>query len=1049
MMSNLQPPASDEIPGLKRRIEELEAIVRDSQAREVATGRSEALFQNIIDSLDTPVFTLDRRYRYTGFNQSHAAVIKGIYGREIGLGTSLLDVMTVGEDRETAKRHLDRALAGERFTEAAFSGEASLSRPFFEVSHNPILDGNGEVTGVAVFAIEATRLSLLMTILDNLPVMVYLKDADNRLVLLHEPKIPHSKEECAESGDQGLEKAPSSLRSAEDDRADADILRTGCPQYAAESEIRTADGQTRWRTTTRIPLLHPSGKSRGLVCLATDITARKRTERDLRVTEGKFFRAFHTNPDALCIARMQDGVLLEINEGFTRTFGYGPEEAIGRSSLPGDLGIWLSSEDRGRYMEALKSRGAVTGLKVRFRRRDGQLRIGLASAGAFDIDGVVCVQSIVRDVTEEDRSAAALRESEAALRLSEALAHVGHWSWDLVSNRVVWSDEMKRIFGRDPGSLADGQENVLRAAVHPEDRARSVQGYRAFLEHGRSEPSDCRIVRPDGSVRLIRFQPGERLVSGEGKVVRLSGILQDITDLRRMEGALRESEEKYARAFHANPDAVSIARFADGVYLDVNEGFTRTVGYSREEVIGRSSLPGSLGIWLREEDRTLLQSALEGSGEATGFQVRFRRRDGAVRVGRISASLLSIDGTDCVQSIMRDVTEEDASAALLRESEERFRSLFDNSYDAILLTIPDGAILNANPSACLMLGRREEELRRLGRQGIVDPEDPRLSALLELRNRTGAARGELAFLRSDGKRFPGEVSTVLFRDREGCLRSSMIIRDLSEREKAQDALREKQRLLLEAQRKATLGVLIPVLAHEINNPNHIIQLNAGLLAGMWESLRPLVDRMAVERDALIGGIPMADARIMLPNLVNGIREAAERIGAYIQTLRDHARPDEGDDVEDVDLNLAVTSALTLCSVLISRSTRRFSSDLPQGLPPIRGRMRRIEQVAINLIINACQALTDPGQSIRVCTEHDAAAGFVRLVVRDEGRGMDRDCLPRIREPFFTTRLADGGSGLGIPISDAIVREHGGTLEFLSEPGRGMTVTAAFPAAGAP
>ena len=141
----------------------------------------------------------------------------------------------------------------------------------------------------------------------------------------------------------------------------------------------------------------------------------------------------------------------------------------------------------------------------------------------------------------------------------------------------------------------------------------------------------------------------------------------------------------------------------------------------------------------------------------------------------------------------------------LRDSEERCRSMFENSMDGILLTIPDGQVLKANPAACRIFGRSEAEICRVGRAGVVDASDPRLSKAIEERARTGKFSGELTFLRKDGTMFPGEISSAIFKDSEGKLKTSMIIRDITDRKQAESGLRESERRLREAQEMAHLG----------------------------------------------------------------------------------------------------------------------------------------------------------------------------------------------------------------------------------------------------
>ena len=148
----------------------------------------------------------------------------------------------------------------------------------------------------------------------------------------------------------------------------------------------------------------------------------------------------------------------------------------------------------------------------------------------------------------------------------------------------------------------------------------------------------------------------------------------------------------------------------------------------------------------------------------------------------------------------------------LRESEDRYRTFFEHSIDAILLTAPDGRIFAANPAACRIFGRSEEEICRVGRDGLIDTNDPRLPAVLEQRARTGSFKGEMTYLRPDGTPFPGELSTALFRDRDGLIKTSMIIRDITDRKRAEEALRASQMLLQGIVDHAPMSIVIQDIA---------------------------------------------------------------------------------------------------------------------------------------------------------------------------------------------------------------------------------------------
>ena len=162
------------------------------------------------------------------------------------------------------------------------------------------------------------------------------------------------------------------------------------------------------------------------------------------------------------------------------------------------------------------------------------------------------------------------------------------------------------------------------------------------------------------------------------------------------------------------------------------------------------------------------------------------------------------------RALEQDIAERKRAEEALRASEERYRSLFENSDDAILLTAPDGRILAANPAACRIVGRTETEICQTGRAGVVDPTDPRLPIALEERERTGRFRGELTCLRSDGQPFPGEVTSVMFQGEDRQPRTSMIIRDITERKRAEKALEESEARYRNLVEEASIGIVVTV-----------------------------------------------------------------------------------------------------------------------------------------------------------------------------------------------------------------------------------------------
>ncbi|MCX7166906.1 MAG: PAS domain S-box protein [Rhodocyclales bacterium] len=322
---------------------------------------------------------------------------------------------------------------------------------------------------------------------------------------------------------------------------------------------------------------------------------------------------------------------------------------------------------------------------------------------------------------------------------------------------------------------------------------------------------------------------------------------------RRLIAEIATEQDKFASAFHAAPYAITLTRLSDGMIIDANQEFETITGYERAEVVGQSTI--GLHIWERDEDRAAVADALARDGRVRAREANFRTRSGAAMVGLFSADIIVADGERNALSCILDITErkrvdaallenqklrtsehaalfeaqrqarlaalnlmEDAVVARtrteailmdLREREEQYRSLFENSMDGVLLTTVDGGIVAANREAQRMFGYSEDELRGLGRHGVVDPTDFRLDPALQERAKAGRFKGELMLIRKGGARFPAEVSSLIFQDKDGRAMSSMIVRDITERQKATEALRASEisyRVLTDAARDAIVTI---------------------------------------------------------------------------------------------------------------------------------------------------------------------------------------------------------------------------------------------------
>ncbi|NAX46295.1 transporter substrate-binding domain-containing protein [Photobacterium halotolerans] len=268
-------------------------------------------------------------------------------------------------------------------------------------------------------------------------------------------------------------------------------------------------------------------------------------------------------------------------------------------------------------------------------------------------------------------------------------------------------------------------------------------------------------------------------------------------------------------------------------------------------------------------------------------------------------------------------------------------------------------------------------------------------------------------------------------------------REVARQTKAQQL---QQQQLIQADKMTSLGILVSGMAHEINNPSSLLLLNLPILKEAYQDAEDILDAHYQQYgDFTLGGLAYSRMRDEIPSMLDDMQAGTQRIRRIVDDLRDFARQEPSALNEVVDLNQVTAAAIRLVDSTLSASTHHFSVEYGDQLPCFEGNGQRIEQVIINLIINACQALTSQEQSIRVTTGFNPADNLLILEICDQGQGIDPEHLPHLSDPFFTTKRELGGTGLGLSISFSIVSEHGGTLKYDSRLQQGTCVTLSLPA----
>lgn len=264
-----------------------------------------------------------------------------------------------------------------------------------------------------------------------------------------------------------------------------------------------------------------------------------------------------------------------------------------------------------------------------------------------------------------------------------------------------------------------------------------------------------------------------------------------------------------------------------------------------------------------------------------------------------------------------------------------------------------------------------------------------------------------------------------------------IVRDITIEKEAQYRAKIQQEQLIRTDKLVALGTLVAGVAHEINNPNNSILLTTDILFDTWKGIAPILDEFLKEQgDFPIGGYSYSELKNEIPESFIRVINNSRRIKSIITDLKNFARKDIVVSKQEININEVVESSIRLLETTIRHNSSNFEIHYDKDIPQILGQPQRLEQVIINLIQNACNALEDKSKQIKVFTEYNKDKSKIIIKIEDQGCGMDKETLKRIYDPFFTTRRDKGGTGLGLSVSNQIIKEHNGELYFESAVGTG-------------
>ncbi len=615
---------------------------------------------------------------------------------------------------------------------------------------------------------------------------------------------------------------------------------------------------------------------------------------------------------------------------------------------------------------------------------------------------------VCQDITERIRSEELIRDREARLAEAQKIAHVGSWDWDVLHGRVVWSDELFRILGLNPAvSTASFDGYVMR--VHADDRPAVTAQIQQGLADGLPFESEHRICRDSGAVRVV-WTSCRMERDSSGKIVRMYGTAQDVTERKQAEDALRTSESRF-RSLYTQAPVMMIAFGSDNRIREVSNYWLKVMGYERQEVIGQEG-----GRFITPESQQRLHEAMEktvrdGERVLRSFPLVGVRKDGRT-LDILCTSVIEMDewgrplGAIAVGVDVSDIRRAEEA---VRESEARYRAMVEHAPEVIVVHDVDaGMFWDVNEPAVRMFGMPKERLLKIGPVDCSPEFQPngRPSAEMAQEMISRAFAGEITMfewvhLAADGRKIPCliRLSSMPHRNRN-LIRAT--ITDISD----QKALEEKIR---HAEKMAAIGLLAAGVAHEIGNPLLALSMAAQSLE------RKSTDEYAQKKLGLI-------------------REHIDRISKIVRQMSDLARPQSAQK-SSCDVNRVLERTLEVVRYDKRAKEVPIRFEPCPDVPFVQAVEDQLTQVCLNLALNALDAMAanPPARpkalTIRVrCVKQDGRS-VVRASFSDTGPGIPESARSKIFQPFYTTKATGKGTGLGLSVSYRIIQEHQGTLAF--------------------
>ncbi|MCL5123503.1 MAG: PAS domain S-box protein [Deltaproteobacteria bacterium] len=810
--SKTKEQLAGELEEMRQKLAQLEAKIVDFAGLEKALKESELRFRTVADS------TYDWEYWISPdasivYISPSCEPITGYSPDEFTKNPRLLEEIVHKEDRQLIDSHFD--LTSDHGPHSVDFRIVTKNGDIRWIAHEckAVFDHEGLWAGTRVSNRDITdrklvekesqqRQAMLMAVLDHIPSGVTIRDAlAGTLILCNEPSR-QMMGPLVETPDEFTSYRGVHPDGSEYKKEEWPICRsmaTGEVVYSEEVECVRNDGSHVTFSINSAPARDSQGRIVAGIGVFHDITERKKAEKELKQRQETLLLFIEHSPVALAMFD-KDMRYLAASHRWINDYGLGDSEVLGLSHyevFPEIPDRWKEAHRRGLQGEVVRAEEEF------FERIDGSIRWERREIRPwYTYDGAIGgIVIFTEDITDRKRDEENLKLTKVRLDLAQKAANAGTWEWDLRTNKSYWSDEMWRVLGLEPNGCEPCYETWVQS-IHPDDRKTVELLAQAAVAKGTEFNAEWRVQDGKGGWRWIMAR-GKAVYDSSARMTRYIGISIDITDRKRDEEKLRQYSDDLEklveeRILELRESRQMLRLIIDNLpvgidYVDSSERYlfsnkTYQKWWNRpEEHITGLTVQEVMGEEY-ELARPILKSALGGQEITAELTIKYG--DGVTR--DISVNIIPHRGAHGeVKGLVRlitDITDIKKAQRELQASESKFRSLFENSMDGILFTAPDGRIFMANPTACRILGRTEEEICELGRDGIVDMTDPRLPVALEIRRRDSKVKCELNYLHKSGTVIPVEVTSTIFGYSPDEERAIVCLRDITKRKITEHAL---------------------------------------------------------------------------------------------------------------------------------------------------------------------------------------------------------------------------------------------------------------------